>query len=148
MHYFERFEKIITAALMIMMGCVVVLATGELGWILVKDAQTPPILLIEINELLELFGFFLLVLVGIELMHSVKVYAERREVHLRAVLAVALIAVARKIVTVDPAQLEQGTLLGMAAIVLALTVGYWLVQNALPLKARSDAKNDPSIDRA
>jgi hypothetical protein len=65
MLYLDRFEKIITTALMFMMACVVVLATGELAWILIKDALTPPILLIEIGELLELFGFFLLVLIGI-----------------------------------------------------------------------------------
>ena len=131
MPYLERFEKIITAALMIMMACVVVLATGELGWILIEDALTPAVLLLEIEELLELFGLFLLVLIGVELLHSVKTYVEWREVHLQAVLAVALIAIARKIMISDPAQLQAGALLGMAAIVLALTLGYWLVRNSL-----------------
>lgn len=39
---------------------------------------------------------FLLVLIGIELLHSVRTYLVHREVHLQAVLAVALIAIAHR----------------------------------------------------
>src|SRR5512142_1735952 len=100
--YLDTFERIITRVLLVMMAGVVLLATLELGWILAKDVLTPPLFLLEIEELMELFGQFLLVLIGIELLHSMKVYVARREVHLEAVLAVAVIAVARKIVVVDP----------------------------------------------
>ena len=124
----DKFEWAITRVLLAMMAGVVLLATVELGWILVKDVLTPPSFLLEIEELLELFGQFLLVLIGIELLHSMKVYFERREVHLEAVLAVAVIAVARKIVVVDPKELPAGALLGIAAIMLALSLGYYLVR--------------------
>jgi len=124
----QKFESAITRVLLVMMAGVVLLATVELGWILVKDVLTPPPFLLEIEELLELFGQFLLVLIGVELLHSMKVYVERREVHLEAVLAVAVIAVARKIVVVDPKELPQGALLGIAAVMLALTLGYYLVR--------------------
>jgi hypothetical protein len=36
------------------------IATVELGWVLLKDILSPPILLLEVDELLEVFGFFLL----------------------------------------------------------------------------------------
>jgi uncharacterized membrane protein (DUF373 family) len=138
--YMDRLEKVVTSALMVMMAVVVVLATGELGWILVKDALTPPILLLEIGELLELFGLFLLVLIGIELLHSVRTYLLRREIHLQAVLTVALIAIARKIVITDPSTMEQTGLLGIAAVVLALAVGYYLVQRAAPKRPGMSAE--------
>lgn len=60
-----------------MMAGVVLLATIELGWILARDVLIPPLFLLEIGELLELFGQFLLVLIGIELMHSMKVYIDQ-----------------------------------------------------------------------
>jgi len=41
-----------------------VLTTIELAWILVKDVLTPPVFLLEIEEILELFGLFLLVLLA------------------------------------------------------------------------------------
>ncbi len=113
-----------------MMAGVVLLATIELGWILAKDVLTAPVFLLEIEELLELFGQFLLVLIGIELLHSMKVYVERREVHLEAVLAVALIAVARKIVVLDPKEMPEGALLGIAALMLALALGYYMARRA------------------
>lgn len=122
------FESVITRVLLVLMAGVVLLATVELGWILAKDVMTPPVFLLEIEELLDLFGQFLLVLIGIELLHSMKVYIERREVHLEAVLAVAVIAVARKIIVLDPKEQSEATLLGIAAIMVALTVGYYLVR--------------------
>jgi uncharacterized membrane protein (DUF373 family) len=126
--YLDTFERIITRVLLVMMAAVVLLATVELAWILGKDVLSPPLFLLEIDELLEVFGQFLLVLIGIELLHSTKVYSERREIHLEAVLIVALIAVARKIVVLDPKDVPEGALLGIAAIAAALTLGYYLVR--------------------
>ena len=139
--YFDKFEGVITRVLLVLMAGVVLLATVELGWILGKDVLTPPLFLLDIDELLELFGQFLLVLIGIELMHSMKVYIESREIHLEAVLAVALIAVARKIVVLEPKGLPEETLLGIAAMVLALTVGYYLVGRGRREKSDLDAES-------
>lgn len=127
MRYLDSFERVITRILLVMVAAVVLLATVDLAWVLGKDALTPPRFLLEI-DLLEVFGQFLLVLIGIELLHSMKVYSVRREIHLEAVLIVALIAVARKIVVMDPKELPEGTLLGTAAMMLGLTLGYYLVR--------------------
>ena len=128
--YIDAFERFITRALILMMAVVVLLATVELAWLLGKDVLTPPLFLLELDELLELFGQFLLVLVGIELLHSMKVFLVQRVIHLEAVLVVALIATARKIVVVDPKELPPATLLGIAALVLALTLGYYIVRRS------------------
>jgi len=128
--YFEKFEEIISRALLVMMAAVVLLTTIELGWILAKDVLTPPVFLLEIGEILELFGMFLLVLIGIELMHSVKIFIKRREIHLEAMLVVALVAVARKVIVLEPKELAPEAVLGLAALALALTIGYYLVKRA------------------
>jgi hypothetical protein len=54
--YLRNFEKFITVSLIIMMAVVILLATVELGWIIIKDIITPPIFLLDINELLDIFG--------------------------------------------------------------------------------------------
>lgn len=126
----EKFEDFVTYSLLVMLACVVLLATYELGWLIVKDALTPPVFLLEIDEILELFGQFLLVLIGLELIHSVKIYIEDREFHLDAVVAVALIAVARKVITLDAKALPEGTLIGIAATILALVIGYYMLQRS------------------
>jgi uncharacterized membrane protein (DUF373 family) len=123
------------------MACVVLLATIELAWILVKDVLTPPIFLLEIHELLDLFGLFLMVLIGIELLHSVKTYIVRREFHLETVLTVAMIAVTRKIIVLEPKELPEGTLLGIAALVLALAFGYYVMRRSRQEKVDCDPES-------
>jgi uncharacterized membrane protein (DUF373 family) len=136
--YLEKFEGIITRTLLILMAGVVLLATIELGWILVQDAITPPMFLLDIHELLDLFGLFLLVLVGIELMHSVKTYIIRREFHLETVVTVAIIAVARKIIVLEPKELPEGALLGIAVLVLTLALAYYVIRRSRKENTDSD----------
>ena len=140
--YLGKFEEIISRTLLVMMAAVVLLTTIELGWILVKDVVTPPVFLLEIDEILELFGMFLLVLIGIELMHSVKIYIKRREIHLEAMLIVALVAVARKVIVLEPKELAPEAVLGLAALALALTIGYYLVKRAGREGGGNDSKHD------
>lgn len=126
--FLDRFERFITYALLVLMGAVVLLATVELAWLLAKDVLTSPLFLLEIEELQELFGQFLLVLIGIELMYTLRLYIDDRSIHLEAVLAVALIAVARKIIVVEPKDLPPGALFAVAALVVGLAIGHYLVQ--------------------
>ncbi len=116
----KKFEKAVTATLVILMAVVVLLATIELGWIIIKDIITPPVLLLEIDELLDIFGLFLLVLIGVELLETIKAYLKDNVVHFEVVLTVAMIAIARKVITLDVKELAGMTLVGIAAIILAL----------------------------
>jgi len=128
--YVEKFERIIIHVLLVMMAGVVLLATVELALLIGKDVLTPPLFLLELDELLELFGQFLLVLIGIELIHTMKIYIVEQAIHLEVMLVVALIAIARKIITLKPEELPEGTLLGIGIVVLSLTLGYYLVRRS------------------
>jgi uncharacterized membrane protein (DUF373 family) len=141
MQYLESFERIITRILLVMMAVVVLLATVEVIWFIIEDVLTPPVLVLEVWELLDLFGMFLLVLIGLELLHSVKIYIEHREIHVESVLAVALIAVARKVIILDPKDQSEGTLLGIAAMVLALVLGYYAIRRSHREDRGSDSKS-------
>ena len=141
LRYLEKFEGIVNWSLLVLMAGVVLLATVELAWILVKDVLTPPVFLLEIHELLELFSLFLLVLIGIELLHSVKTFILRREIHLESVLTVAMIAVARKIIVLDPKELPEGALLGIAALVIALALGYYVMRRSRRESGDSDLES-------
>ena len=123
----KRFEHYIILTLILMMMVVVLLSTIELGWLLIKDIMTPPVVLLEINELLELFGFFMLVLIGLELLETIRVYYVEHSVHAEIVIKVAMIAIARKIIILDVKDLPSRTLIGIATIVLALSVAYYVI---------------------
>ena len=131
----KRFEHCIVLSLILMMMVVVLLSTIELGWLIVKDMLTPPIVLLEIDELLELFGFFMLVLIGIELLETIRAYYVDHSVHAEIVIKVAIIAIARKIIILDVKDLPSLTLIGIAAIVLALGAAYFAIKR-LSLQAR------------
>jgi uncharacterized membrane protein (DUF373 family) len=124
--HLKLFERFIVAALILMMSAVILLSVGELAWILVKDVISPPVLILEIDELLELFGFFLLVLIGIELLETIKHYYTEGKIELTVIFTVALIALARKIIILEPDKYEPLTLIGLGIMILALVCGYWV----------------------
>ena len=129
--FLKKFEKVIVIALLVMMAATVFLATVELGWLIVQDVISPPYFLLEIEELLDIFGLFLLVLIGIELIHTLKTYLTANEVQVEVVFTVALIAIGRKVIILDVKELSSLTLIGIAAIILALSLGYYLLKQHL-----------------
>jgi uncharacterized membrane protein (DUF373 family) len=125
----KNFEKLITLLLIGMMVIVVALSVFELGWILYKDIMTPPVLLLEIDELFEIFGFFLMVLIGLELIETMKEYLISGKIRLHVIFSVALIAISRKVIILEPEKYDSLTLIGIAVIILSLVIGYKIVKS-------------------
>ncbi len=126
--FLKKFERLIVLSLITMMMVVVVLTTIELGWLIIRDIITPPIILLEIEELLEIFGFFLLVLIGIELLETIRAYLMTSVVHVEIVLEVALIAIARKVIILDISKYESLTLVGVAALISAVALAFFVIK--------------------
>jgi uncharacterized membrane protein (DUF373 family) len=127
-----KFETLINYVLLIMMAIVLILTTIDLGWTLIKDIFAPPAMLLEVTELLNLFAAFLLVLIGVELFETVKVYATDKSIQVELILSVGLVAIARKVIILDPKQLDGLSLIGIAAIILSLAAAYYVVKAARP----------------
>jgi uncharacterized membrane protein (DUF373 family) len=146
----EKFERFVVVALIGMMMIVVALSTIELAWIIVRDITTPPILLLEVDELLEIFGFFLLILIGVELLETIKAYLRDNVVHVEIVLEVALIAIARKVVVLDTAKYDGVTILAIAALIVALATAFLLERRARrrgpPWSVAADPPPGPQAD--
>lgn len=147
MERIKKFEKMIIFALVVMMALVLLLGTVELAWIIIKDIVSEPFFLLEIDELLEIFGLFMLVLIGVELLETiVKTYLSQTSDHAQIVIAVAIIAIARKVIILDVKDLSGGVLLGIAAIILALCIGYYLLKkerNEDSKTTRTDTRLSP-----
>lgn len=124
----EQFETVILYSIIFMLMVVLLLTTAELAWILVQDIISPPLGLIAIEQLLDLFGFFLLILIGLELLESVKAYLVSHVIHVEIVLEVALIAVARKAIVLDLEAYSSGTILSIAALILATGAAIYLIK--------------------
>ncbi len=125
---FHLIERTIIIALIIMMTVVLILTTVDLGWMIVRDIFTEPVFLLDVEELLEIFSFFLLVLIGIELLETIKTYFDEHVVHAEIVLEVAMIAIARKVITLDYKEFDGLTLIGIGAIIVALAIAFFFIK--------------------
>lgn len=122
-----KVKRTLITILIFLLTFVLLLATAELIYVLIKDVISPPIFLLELDELLEIFGVFMLVIIGIELLESItKTYLKEGVDHVKVVFAVAMIAVARKVIIQDIKEVSSFTMLGIAAIIFALSIGYYL----------------------
>ncbi len=123
-------QKFTVMALAAMLVVVMILSTVHLGVLIAQEVWTPPRFLIRVQGLLEIFGYFLLVLIGVELLETLKAYMKKDVIHVRVVLEVALIAMARKVIIEEPNTVSSMTLLGIAALILALAVAFYFERQA------------------
>jgi uncharacterized membrane protein (DUF373 family) len=133
----NTFTRFIILALIGMMMFAVVLSTVELLIILVIEVLKPPEYLLGIENLFEIFGFFMMILIGLELLESIRTYLSDELLHVEVVFLVAMIAIARKVIILEVKDLDPLVLMGIASIILSLAAGYFLVKKAIRLKDNS-----------
>jgi uncharacterized membrane protein (DUF373 family) len=119
-----KIQKLIVLVLTAMLVVVVVLSTVHLGVLIAEEIWKKPRFLIEVQGLLDIFGSALLVLIGVELVETLRAYFKKDVIHVRVVLEVALIAMARKVIILEPHDVSSSTLFGTAALILALGVAF------------------------
>ncbi|MBC7187307.1 MAG: phosphate-starvation-inducible PsiE family protein [Calditrichaeota bacterium] len=122
------FERWVTIAVVVMMMVAIAAATVELAVILVRELIKPPLLLLDIKEMLEVFGFFLMILIGLELLATVRAYLRQARLCVEVVFLVAMIALARKVIILDYKEVPPLVLVGIAAILVALSWGYTMLR--------------------
>ena len=129
----KKFEYYIIIGLLAMMSLVVLLSTVELAVIIVERMLTgkPHMFLLDISDMLEIFGFFMMILIGLELIETIKIYLVDESIHVEIICLVAIVAITRKVIILDLYKLPPVTLLGISAIILALTIGYFFLKKAM-----------------
>ena len=135
----DRFENAIILVLMVLMTAVLLLATADLVYLIIIDIITPPLFLLEIREVLEIFGLFLLVLVGLELLETIRIYLKEHVIRLQVVFEIALITVVRDVIILDLKKLSGVSLLGIGGLIITLAIGYYLIHKT----RRKDCTEDP-----
>ena len=120
-----KVQKFIIWVLAAMLVVIVLLSTAHLGVLIGEEVWKHPRFLISVESLLDVFGYFLLVLIGVELLETLRSYLKKDVIHVRVVLEVALIAMARKAIIVEPSAVPSATLFGLAALILALGVAFY-----------------------
>ncbi len=126
----KKFEKIIVYLLIILMMITITFGMGDLFITFISNIIAPPYLRMSVETMLSLFGFLFMILIGLELLETIKSYITDDHINVEIVFLVAMIAVARKVILLETNQLEPFVLFGLGVIIIALTSGYYLIKKS------------------
>ena len=71
-------------------------------WYIYQSLVSDPVFLLESHELITVLGAFLVALIGVELLDTIKAYFRENGIHVEIVVLLTIIAIARKVILLDP----------------------------------------------
>jgi uncharacterized membrane protein (DUF373 family) len=113
--------------LAVLMTFVIIWGVADVCLVLYRRLVEPPFMLLNVSDLLATFGAFLAVLISIEIFINITIYLKEEIIHVKIVLATALMAIARKVIVFDFKELQPLYIFASAAVILALGIAYWLI---------------------
>ncbi|GLI36014.1 phosphate-starvation-inducible PsiE family protein [Desulforhabdus amnigena] len=113
--------------LAILMTLVILWGVIDVAWVLYSHLMDPPFMMLTISDILDTFGAFMAVLIAIEIFINITVYLQDDVIHVKIVMATALMAIARKVIILDFSKISSDYIWATAALVLAMSLGYWLI---------------------
>jgi uncharacterized membrane protein (DUF373 family) len=127
--YFESFQKILYYIILLFLALVLIFSIFNLCSLVVSLLVDDGQFILESNELAQIFGYFLLVLIGIEFFDSIMTYLKDNVMHVEVIVMVAIIAVARKIILLS-SDVDEPHILGLSALILGLGIAYYLIRRS------------------
>ena len=114
-------------AMSVLMVIIILFAVIDAAFTTYEKLVAPPVMILQVSDLLAVFSAVLIVLIAIEIYSNITLYLTADVIHVKLVVATALMAVARKIITLDDKSLDPEYFYRYAAIGLALGLTYWLL---------------------
>ena len=127
LRFLHRVIRWAVRGLSVLMVMVIIWGVLDIVWVIYGRIIRPPYGLLRMNDILFTFGAFLVVLIAIEIFLNITLYLREDIIHIKLVIATALMAVARKVIVFDYKELDPQYIYATAAVVLALGITYWLV---------------------
>ena len=129
MNLYERFEQVIAIALGFIVAGVIVVATVQLVLHL-GPMFTGGLGILEPEVFAALFGMILTLLIAMEFGHTIVRVAMRQDnvVQVKTVILIALLALSRKFIVLDPHTDGPAMIAALAGATLVLGVVYWLLR--------------------
>ena len=130
----SKLEAGVVAAMQVLMMVVVLVATFILYLLLLKNLFSQAARIESVDGLLptlqQSFAGVLTVVLGLELLETLNTYFTEHHVRLEVILVVAIIAIGRHVIQIDFEHTPGTVLLGIAGVIFALTLGYYLIKKA------------------
>ena len=128
--YYQRFESLVALALTLIVALIIVVALYRLGESVLAGLLIGVLDPLEPEVFQSVFGEILTLLIALEFNHTLQ-YAVAREqsiIQAKVVLLIAMLAIARKFIVLDLHEVSADHLFALAAVTLALGIGYWLIR--------------------
>lgn len=143
----KLFETIVIWILVAMMVLVLTISIIQLAYTIFIYLTDEPFHILDEKMMMALLGSILIVLIGIELLDTIKIYLKDDVVHVEIVILVAIIALARKIIVMDFDKYSAMSLIALSTLLVALAIGYYLIKHAdckfiLPMSFTAPGKDD------
>ena len=133
-------------SLAVLMTLVILWGVVDVAWEIYEKLRTPPVMLMNISDILATFGAFMAVLIAIEIFINITIYLRDDVIHVKIVMATALMAIARKVIILDFEVVEPSFMFATAAVVFATSIGYWLVVKHVDTRAISRSDVDQCFE--
>ncbi|MEJ2690817.1 MAG: phosphate-starvation-inducible PsiE family protein [Deltaproteobacteria bacterium] len=143
--FIERFEKGVAFYLICFLSLLLVILLLLLTYLFtIRLGEALPSLrtVSDMQEAVQRsFSGIFLILLGLELLETVKVYFTRHQIRAETILIVALIASGRHVLIIDLHHTDASTLYGIAALIMVLSGSYFLVRKGRVLGELSQRKD-------
>ena len=125
LHITIRFAIRILAFLMVL---VIYWSIADVVYVLYLKLSTPPYFLLDVEDILQTFGAFMVVLIAVEIFINIRLYLGSNIIPVELVVATALMAVARKIIVLDLKLVSAEQIGALALVTISLGVTYFLLK--------------------
>lgn len=143
--YIKKIEKIILVIILVIFSLLLLLAIVDIVYEIFQELSTRPFMIINADSLMDLFSVFLIVLIGLELLETIKAYLRDDVLHVELVLLLAIIAVSRKVIVWNFDKNDNQELIGLAIMIVALSLSYFLLKLKIPRrKYKKKGISDPA----
>lgn len=118
---------------------IIVIISGviDVAWTIYQKLIAEPRFILTIGDILMTFGAFMVVLIAIEIFQNIILYLRDDVIHVKIVLATALMAIARKVIILDYDELAPMYVIATGVVLVATGVAYWFVHK-LPVESQSE----------
>jgi uncharacterized membrane protein (DUF373 family) len=119
------FERFVMGALILLLIGTILFGTVAVAWSLTEDLLHASDFVAEPKLLFDVFGLFVAVLVGVELLKILRHVMISHEVDVTLVVETALIALCNKVITLNPSNYQWTTLAAVAGLIVALAAAIY-----------------------
>ena len=124
-------------ALGLMMIIVIISGVIDVAWTIYQRFATEPRFILTMSDILMTFGAFMVVLIAIEIFQNIILYLRDDVIHVKIVLATALMAIARKVIILDYEELEPMNIFATGVVLVATGLTYFFVHK-LPSSSQQE----------